>query len=406
MISVEKARKLVLKNAVPFGKIKIPLEQASGLILAENLYALADYPSFTNSAMDGLALRSSDTRKASPRNPISLKLVGLIKAGRFSRKVLAKGEAIKIMTGAALPKGVNAVVAKEDIFEEKVNVLVKQKVRSKENVRFQGEEIKKGALALKKSVTLNPAAIGFLASLGIKKVRVFKPPQVSILITGDEILDSGKQLTAGKIYDSNSVALKTALKECGIQEIALVKGRDDFHSLKKEIKKALDRSDMVLISGGVSVGEFDLVKQVLNQLKVKQIFWKVAQRPGMPMYFGKKDKTLIFGLPGNPASSLVVFYEYIRPAILKACGRKDIYLPSQKALISNSMKKKKKMTYFWRGRLQANGDQLQAKIFPQQGSHMLKSFAVGNCLVIGEKSKRQIKKNSLTEIHLLPWSAK
>ncbi len=406
MISVEKARKLILKNAVPFGKIKIPLEQAGGLVLAENLYAIADFPPFTNSAMDGFALKSFDTKKANPRNPVSLRLVGLIKAGGFSRKILGNDEAIKIMTGAPLPKGADAVIAKEDSFEEKGKVLVRKKVSPKENVRFQGEEIKKNALTLKKSVILNPAALGFLASVGIKKVQVFKPPQVSILVTGDEILDLGNKLTAGKIYDSNSVALKAALKECGIQKITMVKCRDKFHTLKKEIKKALDGSDMVLISGGVSVGEFDLVKQALKQLIVKEIFWKVAQRPGMPMYFGKKDKTLIFGLPGNPASSLVVFYEYIRPAILKSLGRKNIFLPSQKALISGTMRKKKKMTYFWRGHLQANGNQLQATIFPQQGSHMLRSFAVGDCLIVGSENQTKVKRNSMAEIHLLPWRAK
>ncbi len=406
MISAEKALKLVLKNTVPFGIIKIPLEKASGMVLAEDILALNEVPPFTNSAMDGFALKSYATRNASSRNPVTFKLTGLIKAGDFAGKAIGNGEAIKIMTGAPLPKGADAVVAKENATERSGEVLVKQKVRPKENVRYQAEEIKKGALTLKKSVTLNPAALGFLASVGIKKVKVFKPPQVSILVTGDEILDLGKKLTAGKIYDSSSITLVAALKECGIEKIALLRSKDDFYSLKRDIRKTLNTSDIVLVSGGVSVGEFDFVKQALNQLQVKEIFWKVAQRPGKPLYFGKKDKTLIFGLPGNPASGLIVFYEYIRPAILKSLGRKNIFLPSQKALISSTMNKKKEMTYFWKGLVRDNGQHLEAGIFPQQGSHMLKSFALADCLIIGSEYKAQIKRNSLAEIHFLPWRSK
>jgi len=406
MISVTKAKSLVLKNSFTFGVVKLPLEKALGLTLAEDVFALNDVPSFTNSAMDGYAVKSKQTKAATKDNPLALKLIGSVKAGSFAKQILKNKEAIKIMTGAPLPKGADSVVIKEDTFEEYGKVLVKKEVKPGENVRFQGEEIKKGDLALRKFTVLNPAALGFLATIGIKRVKVFKPPVITIIATGDELVTSSEKLTFGKIYDSNSVSLKAALKECGIDPVNILKSPDDLTGLQKTLSKAIQNSDIVLISGGISVGDYDYVKKILKSLKVKEIFWKVAQKPGKPLYFGKQGQVLVFGIPGNPAACLVVFYEYIRPAILKSMGRKEISLPTIRGKLTKTLKKNQNLSYFWRGKLNGNSHPPTVTISEKQGSHMLQTFALGDCLIIGPENITEIKKNSLVEVHLLPWRNK
>ena len=403
MISVTKAKSLVLKNSFTFGVVKLPLEKASGLTLAEDILALNDVPSFTNSAMDGYAVKSKLTQGATKDNPVALKLIASVKAGSFAKQILKNGETIKIMTGAPLPKGSDSVIIKENTVEENGKILIKKNVRLGENVRFQGEEIKKGDLALRKFTTLNPAALGFLAAIGAKLVKVFKPPVITVVVTGDEVVTSSKKLAFGKIHDSNSVSLKAALKECGIDKVNILKNPDDVLCLQKNLSKAIRIADMVLISGGISVGDYDYVRKILKSLKVKEIFWKVAQKPGKPLYFGKKDPALVFGIPGNPAACLVVFYEYIRPAILKGMERENVSLPSVKVKLTSTVKKNQYTTYFWRGQLNTNGTQPKATVSEKQGSHMLKSFAVGDCLIIGPANLTRIKKDSLVEVHILPW---
>ena len=403
MISVNQAVRLMLKNTSPVGITKLPLNKAAGLVLAEDIYARNDLPLFTNSAMDGYAVKSGQTKVASEKNPISLRLIGTIKAGSFSRRALRDDEAIKVMTGAPVPKAADAVVMKEDAVEEYGLILIQRKVQALENVRRQGEEIKKGALALKKFTVLNPPALGFLSSLGVKEVKIFRIPKVTMVITGNEVISSAKKLAPGKIYESNSVGLVTALKEIGIHEVQIFRGRDNPLNLKRNLGKALALSDIVLISGGVSVGDYDYVRQTLSSLKAKQIFWKVSQRPGKPLYFGRKGKTLIFGIPGNPAASLVVIYEYIRPALLKSLGRKHIHLPLLTGQMAREIAKKKGLTYFWRGALSGPLDKPIVQIPSQQGSHMLREFARGDCLVLGPERAELIKKGAHVNVHLLPW---
>ncbi len=406
MISVAKAKNLVLKNTTLFGTVKLPLEEAVGLVLAKDIYALNDVPSFTNSAMDGYAVKSKQTKAATEDNPLALKLIGSVKAGSFAKQILKGKETIKIMTGAPLPQGADSVVTKEETFEENGKVLIKKEVQPGENIRFQGEEIKKGNLALKKFMVLNPAALGFLATVGIKLVKVFKPPIITIITTGDELVTSNKKLVFGKIFDSNSISLKAALRECGIDAVNTLKSPDDFTSLKRNLSKAIRNSDMVLISGGILVGDYDYVKRILKSLSVQQIFWKVAQKPGKPLYFGKKGKTMVFGIPGNPAACLVVFYEYIRPVILKSMGKKEISLPTIQGKLSKTLKKNQNLSCFWRGKLNGNSHPPTVTISEKQGSHMLQTFALGDCLIIGPENITEIKKNSLVEVHLLPWRNK
>jgi len=404
VISVNQAVRLMLKNTSPVGITKLPLNKAAGLVLAEDIYARNDLPLFTNSAMDGYAVKSSQTKGANQKHPLPLRLVGTLKAGSLSKRFLGNGEAIKIMTGAPLPAGADAVVMKENTTEQDGWILIQKEAETKENIRLQAEEIKKGALALKKFTLLNPPALGFLSSLGVKEVKIFRIPKVTMVITGNEVVSSANRLGPGKIYESNSVGLVTALKEIGIHEVQIFRCRDNPLSLKRNLGKALALSDIVLISGGVSVGDYDYVRQTLSSLKAKQIFWKVSQKPGKPLYFGRNGKTLIFGIPGNPAASLVVFYEYIRPALLKFLGRKHIHLPLLTGQMAREIAKKKGLTYFWRGALSGPLDKPIVQIPSQQGSHMLKEFARGDCLVIGPEKSKFIQKGTQVTVHLLPWS--
>lgn len=399
MIPFEVAQKLVLDNtSIPFPTEKSIYEINSD-ILAEDVRAQKDIPFFPNSAMDGFALCSEEMQIA----PVALKMKGCIRAGDSPKIKVDKGEAVKIMTGAPMPNGADAVVMVEDTEEKGKDVLVKKTVKKGENVRNQGEEIKKGQIGLKKGISLNPASLGFLASLGREKVMVFSQPKVSVLVTGNELVRPGNELKSGKIWESNSVALNAALDELDIKPISLGIARDNLQDLEKRIKEGLRSSDILLICGGVSVGEYDLVQEVLLKLKIKKIFWRIAAKPGKPTFFGTKGKKLIFGLPGNPASVLVTFLEYVRPAILKMKGRNDVMLPEAEAILEEKLQKKAGRSNFLRGIFREKNGKKYVESAGLQNSHILESFARANCLIYLEKDKKIFKPGERVKIQILPW---
>ena len=399
MITFKEALDLVLVNTPILPAVLKNVHEIDSDVLTEDIKAKVDLPVSSNSAMDGYALCFEDTHSV----PVVLRTKGCIKAGDFPRAIVGKGEAAKIMTGAPLPEGANAVVIVEDTEEKEKTVIVKESVKKGENVRLKGEEIKKGQIALKKGTKLNPASLGFLAAMGWRKVRVFSKPKVSLLITGNELVKPGRELKPGKIWESNLTTLNAALDQINIKPVFSGTARDSLQDLEKKIQKGLETSDILLISGGISVGDDDFVQELLLKQKVKKIFWRVAIKPGKPTFFGIKGKKLIFGLPGNPASVLVTFLEFVRPAILKMTGQKDVLLHERKAILEEKLQKKVDRAYFLKGILQERNGRAYVKSAGLQDSHILESFGKANCLVFLEKEKNFFKKGERVKIQILPW---
>jgi len=391
MITVKEALDLVIKNTPVLQAKKIGLKEVLGARLATDIKAPLDLPPFDQSAMDGYAIVHEEATK--------YKLTGEVKTGAKSKLKVKKGEAARIFTGAAIPKGADSVVIQEHVTSVNGNIEIDSpglKVGS--NIRTRGSQINKGELALSKDTILTPAGIGFIASLGYRKVSIYARPRVSILVTGDELIKPGKKYAGGKIYESNSFTLRAALEEMGVRRIKSAVVHDDFKATKKAIQKRLKKADILIVSGGISVGDHDYVGKVLNELKTKEIFYQVAQKPGRPMYFGRKGKTLIFALPGNPASALVCFYEYVYPAIRKMMGHVDILLQRETAKLSNDITKSGGRTTFFRGLLKDG----KVECLEGQESHIMKSFALANCLIKTEANRKAYKVGSNVEVHVLP----
>lgn len=399
MIPFEEALRLISENTHTLTATERDISDLNLEVLAEDVHAQKDIPFFSNSAMDGYALRSEDTRMA----PVVLKVKGFVQAGDSPNIDVGKGEAAKIMTGAPLVEGADAVVMVEDTEEQGQKVLVKKVVKKGEHVRLQGEEIKKDQVGLKKGTPLNPASVGFLVSMGRQRVQVFNKPRISILMTGNELIFPGQELKKGQIWESNSFVLTAALREVGIEPIVLGNARDDLQDIKERIQTGLNTSDVLLITGGISVGDYDFVQEAVLGLNVKKIFWRVAVKPGKPTFFGIERKKLIFGLPGNPASVLVTFLEYVRPAVLKMMGHPRVYLREVEAVLEEELKKKPDRANFLRGIFREQNGRIYVKRTGLQNSYMLESFSNANCLIFLEKGKNIFHPGEKVKIQILPW---
>ncbi|MBI4115641.1 MAG: molybdopterin molybdotransferase MoeA [Candidatus Omnitrophica bacterium] len=400
MISVEEAQKIILENTKPSSPKRIPLMDSLGLILAEDVYANTDLPPFTSSAMDGFAIRSTDTKIASSSSPLSLKLIEDLPAGTIPKKVLIPGTCTRIMTGALLPKGADAVVMAEETEVEGREVRMRRPVAFAENIRLQGEDVKKGKLVLSKGTVVTPQAIGLLAALGFDRVCAFPKARVAILSTGDELIPISRRLSRGKIRDSNSYTLEALLKKENAEVIRLGIAKDSLDSLRGKIKKGL-RSDLFLVAGGVSVGTHDLVKTIFREMGVKELFWKVRIKPGKPIFFGKKGGTLVFGLPGNPASSFVSFEIFVRLVLRKKMGESNPLSPFQKAVLTQDLSHQEGRVDFIRAIAEKDNGALEVRSSGVQGSHCLSSLARCNALIRLDEGVSRVPKGKEVEVLFL-----
>jgi molybdopterin molybdotransferase len=379
MISVTKALKEIDQNGIAKKKSKIAIADALNLVLAENVFSPINMPSFKQSSMDGYAFIQSEEHV--------FVLKGEVQAGNGTNISLRKGEAIRIFTGARVPDDADTVVMQEHTTVNEDVLRIEKMPNFGANVRPVGEQIKKGQIALEKGAVLNEAAIGFLAGLGVAEVVVFMPPKVGVLITGNELKEVGEKLNDGEVYDSNSITLKLALQKIGIDEAQFFKVKDSLKATAEIVEKALKTCDVLLISGGISVGDYDFVKQALEENQVEEIFYKVNQKPGKPLWFGAKGEKRVFALPGNPASSLSCFYVYVLPLLRASLGFQDNYLRRKKAIAAAEIINVHGKTLFLKGNV-LNGIARQLK---GQASSMLKSFAVSNALLIVPDNVEKIK---------------
>jgi molybdopterin molybdotransferase len=391
MISVKEAKAIIDKNVALLQAKVLPLKEAQGLILAENVYAKMDIPSFEQSSMDGYAFLFEE-------KDFPLGIQNKIAAGDNHLHMISSKQAARIFTGAPLPQGADTVVMQEKVTVEDGKIFIRDNDLEKGNyLRKKGDEIRSGDLALEQKTVLTAAALGFLAGIGIAEIPVFPAPKVSIIITGNELQKPGKSLAFGEVYESNSVSLSAALQKAGIIDIDIFHARDELSFVQLALKNALEKSDVILLTGGISVGDYDFVLNATVQCGIEKHFHKIKQKPGKPLYFGTKDKKLIFGLPGNPASVLTCFYEYVLPALEKMMQKKNS-IKITKAILENNYTKKSGMTHFLKGFYQDE----KVVILESQASFQLKSFAQANCLLVMDEEMENVKQGNMVEVHLLP----
>lgn len=379
MISVQRAQWAVLKHAKLQSVRKVALRNALGYVLARDISATTELPSFTNSAMDGYAVRSLDTRRASPEFPVSLRIAEYLPAGKISANRVASGASAQIMTGALLPGGADAVIPVEDVKRRGGRIKIHSPVPRGANIRYRGEDVRKGKILCKGSV-VRPQEIALLAALGCSQISVFSRPTVVVLSTGDELISHSAKLSIGKVRDSNSLALDSLLRTEGISAKRLGIAKDSRQDLRRKIREGL-RGDLLLIAGGVSVGTHDMVRSVLKELGVKEIFWKVRMKPGKPVFMGKRGETLVFGLPGNPTSGFVAFEIFVRPAIRRMAGFSDAMPICHPAVAAHELKHRKGKVDYFRGIASKDKGGYLVRSAGRQGSHCFKSLSRANVLI-------------------------
>src|SRR4030043_1708940 len=326
MITVDDALDKILSHIHPLGFEKVSILDALGRVIGEDIYAKRNIPPLDNSGMDGDALRFEDIQKACKESPVRLEVIEDLPAGFISAKTLDRGKAIRIMTGAPIPKGADTVIPVEETKRGDGFVLVFKAAGIGENIRKSGEDVKKGDRVISHGDIIRPAEVGMLASVGRSFVSVYQRPLVAILCTGDELVDVDGELDEVKIISSNSYTLAAQVKDCGAIPLQLGIAKDRKEEIEEKLRLGI-RADVLISSAGVSVGDYDFVKDVMKNLGMEMLFWKVAMRPGHPLAFGTIGNKPVFGLPGNPVSSMISFEQFVRPSLLRMMGCRQLFRP-------------------------------------------------------------------------------
>lgn len=403
MISISEALKIVESKVSSLRDETVELNDSIGRILAENIKADMELPPFDRSQMDGFAVRAKDLSEADEKNPVKLKIIGESVAGKGFDGKIEKGEAVRIMTGARVPEGANAVQKKEVASEREAGfVEIFEPVEKKQNIVLRAAEIEKGAKVFAKGERINERTIAVLASFGYSKVKVFRRPRVSILATGSEIVAVSETPSKDQIRDSNSVSIKHFAENCGAWTSVLPLVEDNLESLKTAISKAAQRSDIVILSGGVSVGDYDFTKPALRELGAKIFFEKVALRPGKPAVFAKLNDCFIFGLPGNPVSVAVTFYLFVYPAILQMQNANEKNLREISAVLQKKMKGAKDRDSFIPSKISfGDGGRVFVEPVKWGGSSDFVAFARADSLIFVPQSK-MLEAEEPVKVLLLP----
>jgi molybdopterin molybdotransferase len=392
MISVSEARTIIQQHIVTLPPVARMLPDALGYTIAADVFATVDIPVFPQSSMDGYAFSYTDWQQNK-----SLQISGEMAAGTKESMPLSSNTAVRIFTGAPVPPGADTVVMQEKVVAEKEILIIQDdQLQKGSNVRLKGSEIKAGELALPSGTVLTPAAIGFLAGIGVTEVLVYPSPVVAIIITGNELQRPGQTLQYGQVYDANSFALSAVLQQYGIQQIEVISVPDVVERLNEALSQALRKSDLVLLTGGVSVGDYDFVTRSAEHCGITTQFHKLKQRPGKPLFFGTKGQQMIFGLPGNPSSVLTCFYMYVLPVIM-GMKKTGTGLIRQKVPLSQSYHKTTQLTHFLKGCY----DGQTASLLGAQESYRMRSFAGANCLIEIEEKAERVEQGELVTIHLL-----
>lgn len=389
-LSVADAQAAVLEWIAPVGVERVSLPEASGRVLAETVVAPHDLPPFDNSAMDGYAVVAADAANASETAPVRLNIIEQVTAGELPQRRVSSGQAVRIMTGAPLPDGASAVVMQEHVRREGETLTLVRPVREGDNIRRRGEDVPAGQAVMTPGERLTAAHVGVLAAFHRAFVAVRRRPVVAVVATGDELIEVDEPPAPGKVVNSNAYALAALVRECGATPLVLPLVRDDAARMEAAFVEAAQSADLVASSGGVSVGDRDLVKPALTRLGLEARFWRVWMKPGKPLLFGRLLGRPCFGLPGNPVSSMVCFHLFVRPALGKMLGLPETQwrLPEVAATLTQAVKTKGDRPTYLRARLTyADGD-WRATVLPGQGSGMLTSMLGANGLVFFPEGKQ------------------
>ncbi len=399
-MSVARAREYIRAFLEPVTAVeRLHIRAALGRVLAEDLQSTLDVPAHDNSAMDGYAVRFGDLR---PADEVALKLIGTAFAGRPFEGAAGPGQAVRIMTGGVMPSGCDTVIMQERTRTADGQVIVPGGQQKGQNVRYAGDDIKQGAVVFKRGQVVRPAEMGMIASLGIGEVSVYRKLRVAFFSTGDELIPIGSALAPGQIYDSNRYTLYGMLKRLGADVIDMGVIRDDPAAIENAFMEAAQAADVVITSGGVSVGEADFVKQLLAKLG-DVLFWKIAMKPGRPLAYGKIGAAHFFGLPGNPVSAMVTFYQFVREALLVLMGvPKPQPLPVLKATCTSAIKKAPGRTEFQRGILSQEADgQWTVRVTGDQSSGILSSMSQANCFIVLPDAQGNMQPGATVDVQLL-----
>ena len=400
MITALQAREIILENVRLLGAERVFLSEAPGRVLSEPFFARRDVPPLDNSAMDGFALNSGDTSGASEKSPAALRIGRTIGAGDRAGQPLGNRETVRIMTGAPVPKGADTVLPVEDAVVEG-GFLLCGSVGKGNHIRLAGEDIRSGEEILPAGRVLRAADVGLVASQGISQIRVRMRAEVAILGTGDEVVSLGETPGEGQIYGSNSHALFSLVLECGGVPRHLGIARDDPRDVAEKVEEGL-LSDVLVTSGGVSMGDFDYLKGVFRELGVNVLFQEVAQKPGKPMVFGVKDGKPVFGLPGNPVSATLGFELYVRPALLRMMGHERLFRPMVPAVLDEGIRKKPGRRNFLRGIVSRKEDgEFHVRTTGGQGSGILMSMSRANGIIILPEQSEGANAGDEVEVYLI-----
>jgi len=403
MISVEEALERILTQITPLTTTQVPLSDALGLVLAEDVVVQEDMPPFANSAMDGFALLSQDSQ---PRNgqPPRLRITGEVAAGYVADHAIEPGTAMRIMTGAPVPPGADAVIQVELTRSEGPEsewVEILETVAQGNNIRPAGEDMRRGQTVLPRGTEIGPWEIGVLATLGWARVPVIRRPHVAILGTGDEVIDVDEPLRPGKIRNSNSYLLEAAVRRAGAEPQRLGVARDTIESLREKFTEAI-QSDLIITSGGVSVGDFDLVKNIMTE-QGEIHFWRINMRPGKPVAFGHIGSVPLLGLPGNPVSAAVTFELFGRPVIRKMLGHTRLLRPQVDAVVEDGVSDRAMRRHYVRAHVEWRNGRFIAHTTGNQGSNIMTSLLNANALVIVPEGGAEVHPGETAKAIMLDW---
>jgi molybdopterin molybdotransferase len=399
LLPIEEARRRLLEVIPVLPGEMVPIHDARGQVLDEDVASDIDLPPFDNSAMDGYAVRSADTAGASPASPVVLRVVEHLPAGTAPTREVASGEAARIMTGAPLPAGADGVIIVENTDGGAETVAIYKAIGAGDNVRRRGEGARTGEVVLARGTPIRPAEQAMLASLGRLEARVVRRPRVAVLSTGDELVSPDRRPGPGQIRDSNRYGLLGQVAALGAIPVDVGLVADDHARIRDALERALDEGDCVVTSGGVSVGDYDLTKQILAELGEIH-FWRVAMKPGKPQAFGLARGKPVFGLPGNPVSSLVAFEQFVRPALRKMAGYTQLCRPRLLAVADAPMRKPAGKVHFLRAIIEEREGTLHARLTGPQGSGILASMTAANGLVILDLDVTEVREGEPVLVEL------
>jgi molybdopterin molybdotransferase len=400
VIEIGEAQQRVLEEVPILGRERIHILEALGRVLAQDVTAIQDVPAADNSAMDGYSIRHDDVVEATSSRPVKLRLIGESPAGRPFKGKVARGEAVRVLTGGLIPEGADSVIMVEDTEREGNDIACFRNPGLAAHIRRKGEEVRADEVVLHVGTIIRPPEVGMLATLGHAYVHVYQRPIVAILSTGDELVDLDEPLSEGKIVCSNSYSLASQTIECGAIPISLGIASDEETDQREKIREGL-RADVIVTSGGVSVGKYDLVKETLSNLGMRVKFWKVAMKPGKPLIFGTIGSKPVFGLPGNPTSAMISFEQFVRPALLKMMGHANLFRPLIEATLAQDMNIVGNRLHLVRCKIFEKDGEMMAVATGTQSPGALRSMVLADGLMILPASEGPFTAGRQVKVQLL-----